>query len=105
MDELNATVKTLTDERQVSAVRIDEVHTGDPEGKSGYVPAEVKGVVAIHSAEESGPTGPVPFRFRFLLGLRAGKNGQPMLAADGKTPLPVVVGFEDATPKPGTEKP
>lgn len=98
-DELNATAKELTDHRQVSACKIDEVIMGELNNK-GLQPVEVKGVVAIHSAEETGPSGPVPFDFKFLIGAKAGPDGQPLMASDGKSTIPMVAEFQDASPKP-----
>ncbi|HEY9719811.1 MAG TPA: hypothetical protein V6C69_20190 [Trichormus sp.] len=98
-DDLRATAKTLAEERQVSAVKIKSVDASELT-PSGMLPVEVKGLVAIHSAQESGPTGPVPFDFKFLIGGKAGADGKPALASDGKTPLPVVANFQDASSRP-----
>lgn len=98
-DELAAQAKSLSDQRQLSAIRIDEVTSGEPNNR-GMIPMDVRGVVAIHSAEESGPSGPVNFKFRFLVGNKSDKNGQPVMGADGK-PLPLVAGFEDLSGQSG----
>jgi hypothetical protein len=92
-DELAAQAKSLSDSRQLSAIRVDDVTTGDP-NQRGLIPMDVRGVVAIHSAEESGPSGPVNFKFRYLIGNKSDKNGQPVMGPDGK-PLALVAGFED----------
>ncbi|HEY9679459.1 MAG TPA: hypothetical protein V6C76_15735 [Drouetiella sp.] len=94
-EELFAQAKSLTDRRQFSAVRIEEVTSAEPNNR-GLIPIDVKGVVAIHSAEESGPSGPVAFKFRYLVGNKSDKNGAPSLGPDGK-PLALVAGFEDLT--------
>jgi hypothetical protein len=100
-DELAAQAKSLSDSRQLSAIRVDEVTTGDP-NQRGLIPMDVRGVVAIHSAEESGPSGPVNFKFRYLIGNKSDKNGQPVMGPDGK-PLALVAGFEDlSNAKPAT---
>lgn len=94
-DELKATQKTLEDQRQVSAVRIDEVTQGELENVAlgnaqvPLVPVVVKGVVAVHSAEEQGPSGPVPFRFKYWLG------------TVNNTTKPIVVQFQDLSQRPG----
>jgi hypothetical protein len=79
--ELRATEKSYTDQRRVSAIRIDEVNQSEPDS-NGLVPIDVSGVVAVHSAEESDP-GPVRFRFKYLVGLR------------GATQTPIVANFQD----------
>jgi len=98
-DDLRATAKTLTEERQVCAVKIKSIDPSELT-PNGMLPVEVKGLVAIHSAQESGPTGPVNFDFKFLIGGKVGADGKPAYAADGKTPLPVVANFQDASTKP-----
>lgn len=72
-DDLKASLKTLTDQRQVSSCRIDSVNQSDPNEK-GLIPIDVQGVVAVHSAEEGGPAGPVPFHFQYLMGLTGGSD-------------------------------
>ena len=76
--ELRAINLELQKSRQVSAVRFDkvEVHDATP---NHLVPVDVSGVVAIHSADESGPTHPQPFHFRYLMG--AHKETQKPLVA------------------------
>lgn len=96
-DELAAQAKSLSDSRQLSAIRIDEVTSSEPNNK-GLIPMDVRGVVAIHSAEESGPSGPVNFKFRYLIGNKSDKNGQPVMGPDGK-PMALVAGFEDMSGK------
>lgn len=96
-DELAAQAKSLADSRQLSAIRIDEVNTSEPNAK-GLIPMDVRGVVAIHSAEESGPSGPVNFKFRYLIGNKSDKNGQPVMGPDGR-PMALVAGFEDLSSK------
>ncbi len=93
-EEMEATGKTLLDSRQVSAVRIDQVDVQPPPAPNKPIPVEVSGVVAIHSAQDSAPTNPVPFHFHYDMALKPGENGQPALGADGK-PLPMVVGFRE----------
>lgn len=67
-EEIQATVRTLTNQRQVSAVRIDSIFQSEPNANS-LIPVDVSGVVAINSADENIPKDPVPFHFHFLLGL------------------------------------
>jgi len=98
-DDLRATAKTLAEERQVSAVKIKSIDPSELT-PTGMLPVEVKGLVVIHSAQEAGPTGPVPFDFKFLIGGKVGPDGKAAMAADGKTPLPVVANFQDASTKP-----
>jgi len=78
-EDVKAQVRSLTDQRQVSAVRIDSLNQGEP-NPQGLIPIEVSGVVVIHSAQESGPSGPQPFKFKFLMGQNA-KTQQPIVAA------------------------
>lgn len=102
-DEIRATAKTLSDSRQVSAVKIERIVTSELDPR-GLVPVEVSGVVAIHSADESGPTGPVPFDFKYLIGVRIAPDGKPMMGPDAKTPVPMVTDFQDVSsthPAPG----
>ena len=99
-EELAATERPLVDSGQLSAIRIDDVNMEDPTA-NGLIPVSVRGVVAIHSAEEKGPTKPVSFWFKYLLGNRTDpkdKNHGLLLGPDGK-PLPVVAGFEDDSNK------
>ncbi len=79
--ELKATEKAYTDQRRVSAVRIDEVTQSEPNSQ-GMIAMDVKGVIAVHSAEESDP-GPVHFHFKYMVGVRGG------------TETPIVVDFQD----------
>ncbi|HEY9711953.1 MAG TPA: hypothetical protein V6C72_00710, partial [Chroococcales cyanobacterium] len=88
-EDLTAQAKLLFDQRQVSAVKIDDVQIGEP-NQNSLIPVDVRGVVAIHSAEESGNNEPVHFHFRYIIGNRANpKDHTPMVGADGK-PLPMV---------------
>lgn len=89
VEEQKATLADLKKARQVSAVRIDEVNVSDLDSQS-LMPIEVKGVVAIHSAEDSGPSGAVPFRFVYLIGVNQ------------KTSMPVVARFQDLSQKPNS---
>lgn len=86
-EEFSAIARSAKQERRVSAVRIDEVNVGEPD-KNSFVPVEVKGVVAIHSAADTGPSGPVPFHFQFTLGTNT------------KTEALIVVDFRDLSSKP-----
>jgi hypothetical protein len=79
--ELRATEKVYTDQRRVSAIRIDEVRQSEPNSQ-GMITIDVNGVIAVHSAEESDP-GPVHFHFKYLVGVRGG------------TETPIVVDFKD----------
>jgi hypothetical protein len=88
-EEFAAQARTLKEERQVSATRIDEVVAGEPDPNNhSYVPIEVKGVVALHAATDAGPAGPVPFHFKYFIGINQ------------KTQAPIIAGFADLSPKP-----
>ena len=93
-EEMEATYKSLYDNRQVSAVRIDQVDVQQPPSPSKPIPVDVTGVVAIHSAQDSAPTNPVAFHFHYDMALRPGEKGEAALGPDGK-PLPMVVGFRE----------
>lgn len=93
-EEMEATNKGLLDSRQVSAVRVDNVDVQQPPAPNKPIPVDVSGVVAIHSAQDSTPTNPVPFRFHFDMALKPGENGAPAMGPDGK-PLAMVVGFRE----------
>jgi len=93
-EEMEATGKSLFDSRQVSAVRVDQVDVQPPTSPGKPIPVDVTGMVAIHSAQDSAPTNPVPFHFHFDMALKPGENGQPALGPDGKA-LPMVVGFRE----------
>ena len=69
--DLKATERTLQDEKNVVAVRIDQVVTGDPL-PNGLVPIDVGGMVAQHSA--SGAEAPRAFHFKYIMGMR--KTGE-----------------------------
>ena len=86
-DELAAQAKALTDGRNFSAVKIEEVTSNEPNAQ-GMMPIDVRGVVAVHSSEESGPSGPVPFKFRYLIGMRSDPKTKQALS-------PIVTGFDD----------
>jgi hypothetical protein len=76
-EEMQAQLQGLKQIRQVASVRIDEVVPGDPNEQS-LVPVEVRGLVAVHSAQEGGPQE-MPFKLQFLLGTNA-QNQQPIVA-------------------------
>jgi hypothetical protein len=99
-EELIATERSLRESRQVSALRIADILDSDLT-PDGMLPVEVRGQVAIHSAGEGGPTGPVGFDFKFLIGGKASPDGRPQLMADGKTPQPIIVQFQDMSQKQG----
>ncbi|HEY9772311.1 MAG TPA: hypothetical protein V6C81_00720 [Planktothrix sp.] len=99
-DDLRSTAKTLIEQHQVAAIKITECLPSDLD-QNGMLPVEVRGIVAIHSAQESGPSDPVHFDFKFKIGGRAGPDGKPMLSSDGKTPVPCIVEFQDVSPKQG----
>ena len=103
-EDLMAQAKMLSEQRQVSAVRIEDVQEGE-QNSNGLIPIDVRGLVAIHSAEENGPSDPVRFHFRYLIGNRANpKDHTPVIGTDGK-PLPMVADFADLSnqkdPVPG----
>jgi len=81
LTELKATAKTYTAQRRVSAVRIDEVEVRQNDmDRLGRIPVDVSGVVAVHSAEEADP-GPVPFKFRFMVGRSTKEPHDPLVAS------------------------
>jgi hypothetical protein len=69
-EAFKANVRTLADAKQVVAVRIDQVVTGDPTPQ-GLVPVDVGGVVASHSASGAESRN---FHFKYIMGTR--KTGQ-----------------------------
>jgi len=98
-DDLRSTAKTLIEQHQVSAVKISECTPSELD-QNGMMPVDVKGMVAIHSAAETGPAEPVQFEFKFKIGARVGPDGKALMTEDGKTPLPCIVEFKDVSPKP-----
>lgn len=94
--EADATAKTLYDQRQVSAIRIDNVIQLEPDRAGAPIPVEVRGCVVIHSAQDNGPTDPVPFHLRYFMALRPNpeEQGKPLLDQYGK-PVPYVVNFQE----------
>ncbi len=94
-EEIDQTAKLLYEQRQVAAIKIDQVQVTEPPPTSGQpISAEVSGQVAIHSAADNGPTNPVPFHFLFFLDLRHNSDKSLILGADGK-PMPEVVSFKE----------
>ncbi len=87
MEDLRATSRTLESQRQVSAIRIDQVNQGEPD-KDGLLPLDVSGVVAIHSADESVSGNPVGFHFFYKVGMAANPNNP-------EQKRPIVVNFQD----------
>jgi len=99
-DDLNAQEKSLQDKRQLSAVAINEVVVGDPDANhNGLIPIDVKGVVAIHSTDESGTADPQPFRFKYWIGNKTDAKRQPVMDANGK-PMLMVANLEDLSSQP-----
>jgi hypothetical protein len=78
-EEFQASLKRYTDTKRVCAVSVKEIRQGDKDGQ-GLIPIDVTGVVAVHSAEESDPPGPVPFHFRYKVGFRP--NTQTPIVGD-----------------------
>jgi len=78
-EELQATIRTLTDQRQVSAVKIDSIQQGDPDAK-GLIPIQVEGDTVIRSAQESGSGNPVHFTLKYMMGVNA-KTQEPIVAS------------------------
>jgi len=74
-DDLKALVMDMSDRKQICAVRIDDVKTGEPDA-NGCIPVQVSGVCAIHSAAETGERN---FVFRYLLGSKK-DNGALVVA-------------------------
>lgn len=82
MEEMQATIATLTEQKQVSAVKIDSIKQGEPDAR-GLVPIEVEGDTVVRSAQESGSGDPVHFHFKFLVGENI------------KTKLPIVASISE----------
>jgi hypothetical protein len=74
--DLKALVMDMTERKQICAVRIDNVKTGDPDA-TGCIPVRVSGVCAIHSAAETGERN---FVFQYLLGSK--KEGGALVVAN-----------------------
>jgi hypothetical protein len=91
-DEIDQTAKSLYDQRQVAAIKIDQVNVVEP-GPGQPVTADVTGQVAIHSAADD-KTNPVSFHFLFFLDLRHNADKTMINGPDGK-PMPEVVGFKE----------
>ncbi len=73
--DLRALVMDMSERKQICAVRIDQVKTGEPDA-SGCIPVRVTGVCAIHSAAETGERN---FVFQYLLGSK--KDGGALVVA------------------------
>jgi hypothetical protein len=73
--DLQALVMDMTERKQICAVRIDSVKTGEPDA-TGCIPVRVSGVCAIHSAAETGERN---FIFQYLLGTK--KDGGALIVA------------------------
>jgi hypothetical protein len=84
--DLRALVMDMTERKQICAVRIDSVKTGDPDA-NGCIPVRVNGVCAIHSAAETGERN---FTFQYLLGSK--KDGGALIVAQ----------WADQTPQPAS---
>ncbi len=101
-EELKANVRSLTSEKSVVSVRIDSVVSGDPLERTGYVPIDVSGMVARHSASGADENR---FHFRFLMGMRAtgevdsSVNSHSRYAAQGNNQqqvlAPIVVDIQE----------
>lgn len=70
--EMKATGRLLAEEKKVSAVRIDSLRSSTQLTPQGYVPVDIEGLVAAHSA--SGATES-KFHLRFLIGSAGGRTG------------------------------
>ena len=81
--ELMALIRDMSERKQICAVRIDRVATGDP-GARGLVPVEVQGVFAFHSSQD---TGENPFRFQYMIGQHS------------ETKAYLIADFRDLTPQ------
>ncbi len=106
-EEMKATERTLRDEKVVAAVRIDSVSTGDPVGQQGYVPVDVQGVVATHSASGADEK---QFHLRYFMGLVAAPSGQAgsdvnshsryaaMSGGGQQATVPIIVDYQEVGP-------
>lgn len=83
-NELAATAKIYEEQKRSSIVHIDQVNQQDLNAH-GLVPIEVSGVVSVDSKQQP-EKSPIPFRFRYLLGLRV------------NTQAPIVAKFQDLSP-------
>lgn len=93
-EEIEQTAKTLYEQRQVAAIKIDQVTVQEPTANQPLVTADVTGQVAIHSAADSGPTNPVSFHFLYFMDLRHNPDKSLIMGPDNK-PMPEVVGFKE----------
>jgi hypothetical protein len=93
-DDIDQTAKSLYDQRQVAAIKIDQVNVTEPTANQPLVTADVTGQVAIHSAADNGPTNPVSFHFLFFMDLRHNADKTLINGPDGR-PMPEVVGFKE----------
>jgi hypothetical protein len=73
--DLRALVMDMSERKQICAIRIDEVKTGEPDA-TGCIPVRVSGVCAIHSAAETGERN---FIFQYLVGSK--KDGGGLIVA------------------------
>jgi hypothetical protein len=96
-DELRAQGQKLEEAREVACVRIEKIDAQEATPKDPRIPFIVKGKVAIRSSQEGGPTEPVPFVFRYLIGAKAGEDGQQVL--ENGLPVPIVDDVQDLSPK------
>jgi hypothetical protein len=77
--ELEAGVRTSFDEKRVCAINVQSVRVGDTDAK-GLIPIDVTGVMAVRSAEDSTPGGPVKFHFQYRVGYWKGKADHPVVS-------------------------
>lgn len=109
-EELLANVRSLTSEKMVISVRIDQVVQGEPDPQQGNcVPIDIGGVVAKHSASGADEQ---KFHLKFLMGLQA--TGQKekdtsinshsrVLAQQAQqvdVQIPIVATFQDLSGQP-----
>jgi hypothetical protein len=84
--DLRALVMDMSERKQICAVRIDQVKTGEPDA-NGCIPVRVSGVCAIHSAAETGERN---FIFQYLLGSK--KDGGALIVAQWADQTPQQAG-------------
>jgi hypothetical protein len=92
-EDLRAQARSLIDQRQVAAIKITSVVMHEAPNPNSPTPVDVKGIVAIHSSQDTGPTEPLPFFFRYAVGARVGQNGQPEMV--NGNPVPMIADFRD----------
>ncbi len=94
--ELEEQAKKLYEQKQVCAVRIDQVTLND-NGPSKPITADVTGHLAQHSVDDSRE---MPFHFYFAMDARHNPDRSLILGPDNR-PMPEVIDFKELDVQPG----